>query len=95
MKDTYTETQRHRQRENQAPCTEPDVGLDPGTLGSRLEPKVDAQPLSHPGISEIFFLKTYFFLRREHTCMHKQMEGGGRAGEGWRGRSRLPTEHRA
>ena len=30
------ERQRHRQRqrEKQAPCREPDVGLDPGTLGS-------------------------------------------------------------
>ena len=30
--------QRHRQREKQAPCREPDVGLDPGT------------PVSHPGL---------------------------------------------
>ena len=27
--------QRHRQREKQAPGREPDVGLDPGTSGSR------------------------------------------------------------
>ena len=26
--------QRHRQREKQAPCKEPDVGLDPGSPGS-------------------------------------------------------------
>ena len=26
------------------------MGLDPETLGSCLEPKVDAQPLSHPGV---------------------------------------------
>ena len=44
------ERQRHRQRENQALCREPDVGLDPGTPGSRLEPKSDAPPLSHPGV---------------------------------------------
>ena len=25
--------QRHKQREKQAPCREPDVGLDPRTLG--------------------------------------------------------------
>ena len=35
MRDTETqrdrEMQRHRQREKQAPCREPDVGLDPGT----------------------------------------------------------------
>ena len=34
------EKQRHRQREKQAPCRKPDVGLDPGTLGSRPVPKV-------------------------------------------------------
>ena len=28
------ERQRHRQREKQAPCREPDMGLDPGTPGS-------------------------------------------------------------
>ena len=28
------ERQRHRQREKQAPCSEPDVGLDPGPPGS-------------------------------------------------------------
>ena len=45
------ERQRHRKREEkQAPCREPDVGLDPRTLGSRPEPKTDAQPLSHPGV---------------------------------------------
>ena len=42
--------ERHRQRDRQAPCREPDVGLDPGNPGSRLEPKADAQPLSHPGV---------------------------------------------
>ena len=36
------ERQRDRQREKQAPCWEPDVGLDPGTPGSRPEPKGDA-----------------------------------------------------
>ena len=33
------EWQRHRQRENQARCREPDVGLDPGSPGSRPGPK--------------------------------------------------------
>ena len=48
MRDT--DGQRHRQREKQAPCREPDVGLDPGTPGSQPEPKADTQPLNHPGI---------------------------------------------
>ena len=42
----YTERQRHRQREKQAPCKEPDAGLDSRTPGSRPEQKADAQPLS-------------------------------------------------
>ena len=33
------ERQRHRQREKQAPCREPDVGLDPGSPGSCPGPK--------------------------------------------------------
>ena len=33
------EWQRHRQREKQAPCTEPDAGLEPRTLGSWPGPK--------------------------------------------------------
>ena len=44
------DTERERQREKQAPCGEPDVGLDQGIPGSRPEPKADAQPPSHPGV---------------------------------------------
>ena len=44
------ERERDRQREKQAPCKEPDVGLDPGTPGSHLGPKAFAKLLSHPGI---------------------------------------------
>ena len=40
--ETHRERQRHRQREKEAPCREPDAELDPRTLGSRPEPKVDA-----------------------------------------------------
>ena len=59
MRDTERERerQRHRQREKQAPCREPDVGLNPWTPGSRPQLKADDQPLSHPGISlEVFYL---------------------------------------
>ena len=34
----------------QAAWEEPDVGVDPGTPGSRPESKADAQQLSHPGV---------------------------------------------
>ena len=51
MRDTLClrERQRHRWREKQAPCREPDVRLDPRTPGSQLQPKAYTQPLSHPG----------------------------------------------
>ena len=51
--------QRQRQREKQAPCREPDVGLDPGAPGSHPGPKAGAKPLSHPGIPIILF-PSYF-----------------------------------
>ena len=50
MIDIERERQRHRQREKQAPCREPDVGLDPGSPGLRPGPKAGTKPLSHPGI---------------------------------------------
>ena len=37
-----------RQREKQAPCGEPDVGLDPGTLGSCPELKAATELPGHP-----------------------------------------------
>ena len=36
MRDTQRERQKHRQREKQAPCKEPDVGLDPGSWNHAL-----------------------------------------------------------
>ena len=52
MRDTERDKGRdiHRQREKQAPRSEPDVGLDPGTPGPHPELKADAPLLSHPGI---------------------------------------------
>ena len=38
------------------PAEEPDAGLDPRVLGSRPEPKADAQRLSHPGAPASKFL---------------------------------------
>ena len=49
---TQRERQRHRQREKWAPCREPDVGPDPRTPESRLEPRADGQPLSHPDVPD-------------------------------------------
>ena len=58
MRDTHTqrERQRHRQREKQAPCREPDVGLDPRTPESRPGLKAGTKLLSHSGIPQIAFI---------------------------------------
>ena len=44
------------QREKQAPCREPDVGLDPRTPGSRSGPKAGAKPLRHRGCPDFIYL---------------------------------------
>ena len=44
MKDTERERQSHRQREKQAPCREPDVGLDLETADHALS---QGQVLNH------------------------------------------------
>ena len=54
MRDT--ERQRHGQREKQAPCREPDAGLDPPNLGSPPEPKAGAQTAEHPGSPQTSFI---------------------------------------
>ena len=50
MRDTEKEAETQEERDKQAPCREPDVGLDPRTPGSCPGPKADAQLLSHPGV---------------------------------------------
>ena len=56
------EGQRHRRSEKQAPCREPDVGLDPGSPGSRPGLKAGAKPLSHPGIPHFDEFKAVLLL---------------------------------
>ena len=57
MRDRKREMQRHRQREKQAPCREPDVRFNPRTLGSCPELKADAQPLATQGSPTTVFNK--------------------------------------
>ena len=55
INETHTHREREsRQREEQAPCREPDMGHDPGSPGSRPGPKAGAKPLSHPGIPQYY-----------------------------------------
>ena len=51
QRERKTEREREaEQREKQAPCREPNVGLDPRTPGSRPGPKAGTKLLNHPGI---------------------------------------------
>ena len=54
------DTQREAEREKQAPCREPDVGLNPGSPGSRPGLKAGAKPLSHSGCPYSVFKKRNF-----------------------------------
>ena len=63
------ERERHRQRKKQAPCWEPDVGLDPGTPGSPPEPKVEAQPLGHPGANIYASLSSGIDAQGHYCCI--------------------------
>ena len=56
------ERQRHTQREKQAPCRDPDMGLDSRSPGSCPGPKAGAKPLSHPGIPKGFFISDDVFI---------------------------------
>ena len=61
-------TQREREAETQAEgeagsmYREPDVGLDPGSPGSRPGPKAGAKLLRHPGIPFIYYLLFMFIF---------------------------------
>ena len=46
---------KEAEREKQAPCREPDVGLDPRSPGSHPGTKAGAKPLSHPGVPKKAF----------------------------------------
>ena len=46
--ERHTKRQRHGQREKQALCREPDVGLNPGTPGSCPGPKADRHSTAEP-----------------------------------------------
>ena len=71
------ERQRHRQREKQASWGEPDVGFNPGTPESCPEPKVNTQPLKHPGIPLSLKKKKkiiYLLMRDIERQRHRQRE---------------------
>ena len=54
--ERHTEKEAETQAEGEeAPCREPDVGLDPRSLGSRPGPKAGTKPLSQLGCPRFFF----------------------------------------
>ena len=68
MKATEREAET-RQREKQAPCREPDEGLDPRTPGSHPEPNADVKPLSHPGVPSLL-IKIFMQKNLENSFLH-------------------------
>ena len=73
MRDSEREGQRHRQREKQAPCREPDVELDPRTPGSHSGLKAGTKPLSHPGIPSNTAFKTIWIFPRLLSLVAKMV----------------------
>ena len=61
MGDTQREAETQAEGETGCPW-EPNVGPDPGSPGSRPEPKAGAQPLSHPGVPSPSFLNQDFII---------------------------------
>ena len=53
MRDTQREAETQAEGEAGSMHREPDVGFDPGSPGSRLEPNTEPQPLSHPGVPSV------------------------------------------
>ena len=66
MRDREREKGRGtEQREKQASCREPDVGLEPGSPESCSGPKAGAKPLSHPRIPMVLPTHCSFHLLQD------------------------------
>ena len=72
--------QRHRQREKQAPCREPNVGLDPGSPGSCPGLQAALNHCATGAAPPLPFFKKILFIHESH---------GERGRDIGRGRSRL------
>ena len=68
MRDTHTHTETETQAwEKQAPCREPDVGLDPGSPGSRPGLQVMLRHGGCPGARGIFISLSVTLLELDLT----------------------------
>ena len=66
---------RDRQREKQAPCRKPDMGLDPRSPGSHPGLKGSAKPLSHQDCPQaLYFLVMDFCTIESDTKVNKWCE---------------------
>ena len=74
---THTQRQRHRQREQQAPRREPDVGLDPGSPGSRpgLKAALTAEPPGLPRDPRVLGARSCYCCRGSSN--QALWQGGG------------------
>ena len=72
MRDTERERHRPRQREKQAPCREPNVGLDCRTPGSQAEPKTGTPTTEPPRLPKWINLKKRFL----GLCFRKILQFG-------------------
>ena len=75
MRDTERERQRHRQREKQGSFREPNMGLDPGSPGSR--PRHQAalnRCATGAALSIFFFLRFYLFIHEKHRDRERERE---------------------
>ena len=99
MRHTHTHTerererQRHRQREKQAPCGEPDVGLEPRTQGSPELVILNSETVNTPSINcalfmentvditfLLFFFKDFIYLFMRDTQREAERQAEGEAG---------------
>ena len=78
MRDTEREAERHRQREKQAPCGEPNVRLNPRPR-DHAESKADAQPLRHPCVPITSILKRRSKCHENTDTHRRPCEDKGRA----------------
>ena len=85
MRDPEREAETQAE-EKQAPCGEPDAGLDSRTLESHLEPKADAQLLSPPGVPRVSSpSSTAVLIRRPRINTEtRRRRGHENRGRGWR-----------
>ena len=70
--ETQKERGRHRQRKKQAPCREPEVGLDSGSPGSHPEPKAECLTAEPPRRPNNSVLNILFILSLLTTFSNKR-----------------------